>query len=55
MKLFDRIVVPSQFLVDVFGKFNLSAEAVFNFVDTEKFKISPTKNLTSNLPFQSQF
>lgn len=45
MKLFDKIVVPSQFLVDVFGKFALSAEAVFNFVDTEKFKFRQRKTL----------
>lgn len=38
MKLFDKIVVPSQFLVDVFARFNLKTEAVFNFVESEKFE-----------------
>lgn len=37
MKMFDEIVVPSGFLVDVFGKFGLRSEAVSNFVETEKF------------------
>lgn len=45
MKMFDKIVVPSQFLVDVFGKFDLQAEAIFNFVDTGKFKFSERKTL----------
>ncbi len=38
MKLFDKIIVPSQFLVDVFAEFNLKTKAVFNFVESEKFK-----------------
>ncbi len=38
MRAFDRIVVPSQFLVDVFARFDLRAEAISNFVETEKFK-----------------
>ncbi len=38
MKEFDRIVVPSDFLVDVFAKFDLKAEAIFNFVESENFK-----------------
>ncbi len=37
MKLFDKIVVPSQFLIDVFARFDLQAEAIFNFVESEKF------------------
>lgn len=37
MKQFDKIVVPSQFLVDVFARFDLKAGAVFNFVESEKF------------------
>jgi glycosyltransferase involved in cell wall biosynthesis len=32
----NRIVVPSNYLVDVFSKFGLSAEAICNFVDVEK-------------------
>jgi len=38
IKRFDRIVTPSQFLVDVFAEFGLKAEAVPNFVETEKYK-----------------
>lgn len=37
MRRFDKIVVPSQFLVDVFTKFDLKAKAIFNFVDGGKF------------------
>lgn len=45
MKKFDKIVVPSQFLVDIFAKYGLRAEAVFNFVDTEKFKFRERQTL----------
>lgn len=38
MRKFDEIVVPSQFLVDVFAKYGLAATAIFNFVDTEDFR-----------------
>jgi L-malate glycosyltransferase len=37
MKLFDKIIVPSQFLVDIFSKFDLKAQVISNFIDTEKF------------------
>lgn len=37
MKMFDEIVVPSQFLVDVFAEFGLRAKPIFNFVEGEKF------------------
>jgi glycosyltransferase involved in cell wall biosynthesis len=43
MKWFDEIVVPSQFLVEVFAKFDLKTKAIFNFVDGEKF-IFKTRN-----------
>ena len=33
MRLANRIVVPSGYLVDVFGRFGLRAEAIANFVD----------------------
>jgi L-malate glycosyltransferase len=33
----DRLVVPSQYLVDVFGEFGLEAQAVPNVVDLEQF------------------
>lgn len=37
MKMFDEIVVPSEFLVDVFNKFGIKAKSISNFVETEKF------------------
>ncbi len=37
MKMFDEIVVPSQFLVDVFEKFELKAQSISNFIETGKF------------------
>lgn len=59
MKWFDRIIVPSQFLVDVFGKFGLQADAVYNFVDTEKFKFRERKTLRpiflSNRNFEAHY
>lgn len=45
MKWFNAIVVPSQFLVDVFGKFDLKAKAIFNFVDGEQFGFRTRKPL----------
>lgn len=38
MRKFDEIVVPSQFLVDVFAKYGLEAMAIFNFVDAGAFR-----------------
>jgi glycosyltransferase involved in cell wall biosynthesis len=38
IRLADRLVVPSSFLVDVFAKFNIHAEAIFNTVDFSRFK-----------------
>jgi glycosyltransferase involved in cell wall biosynthesis len=38
IRLVDRIAVPSGYLVDVFGRFGLSAHSIFNFVDTARFK-----------------
>ncbi|HVG21605.1 MAG TPA: glycosyltransferase family 4 protein, partial [Blastocatellia bacterium] len=38
IKLADRLVVPSNFLVDVFAKFGIRAEAIFNTVDFSRFK-----------------
>lgn len=37
MRKFDEIVVPSQFLVEVFAQFGLQAKEIFNFIDTTKF------------------
>jgi glycosyltransferase involved in cell wall biosynthesis len=45
MKRFDKIVAPSNFLVDVFAKFDLKAEAIFNSVEAEKFRFRERKSL----------
>lgn len=59
MKKFDVIVVPSRFLVDVFAKFDLPAEAIFNFVESEKFKFRERNPLRpvflSNRNFESHY
>jgi glycosyltransferase involved in cell wall biosynthesis len=36
LRLADRIVVPSEYLVEVFAEFGLHAEAIHNFVDVEQ-------------------
>lgn len=38
MKRFDAIVVPSDFLVQVFSKFGLGAESVPNILDIDRFQ-----------------
>ena len=59
MKRFDKIIVPSQFLIDVFAKFELQAEAIFNFVESEKFKFRTRKPLRpiflSNRNFEAHY
>ncbi|HMS39762.1 MAG TPA: glycosyltransferase family 4 protein [Pyrinomonadaceae bacterium] len=59
MKRFDKIIVPSQFLVDVFAKFDLKAEAIFNFVESEKFKFRERNSLQpvflSNRNFEAHY
>jgi glycosyltransferase involved in cell wall biosynthesis len=37
LKLADRIIVPSAFLVEVFAKFAVTAEAIYNTIDLSKF------------------
>ncbi len=59
MKHFDKIIVPSQFLVDIFAEFDLKAEAVSNFVEGEKFKFRERKPLRpiflSNRNFEAHY
>lgn len=59
MKRFDKIIVPSQFLVDVFARFDLSATAIFNFVESEKFKFKTRNPLRpiflSNRNFEAHY
>ncbi len=59
MKMFDEIIVPSQFLVDVFAKFDLRATAIFNFVESDKF-VFRTRNplqpvFLSNRNFEAHY
>jgi L-malate glycosyltransferase len=36
--LAHRVVTPSGFLVDVFGKYGISARSIFNIIDVSKFR-----------------
>ncbi len=45
IRLFDKIVMPSGYLVDVFAKFDLKAEAIYNFVKTENYQFRERKPL----------
>jgi glycosyltransferase involved in cell wall biosynthesis len=45
MKLADELIVPSQYLIDVFGKFGLRAHAVSNIFDPDRFKFRERKPL----------
>jgi glycosyltransferase involved in cell wall biosynthesis len=38
IKLADRVVVPSDYLVKVFAEFGISSEAIFNIIDLNDFK-----------------
>jgi L-malate glycosyltransferase len=38
MRLADRIIVPSGYLVDIFARFGLKAEAIFNIVELDRFR-----------------
>ncbi|MBI1765627.1 MAG: glycosyltransferase family 4 protein [Acidobacteria bacterium] len=38
MRLADRIVAPSSYLVDVFARFGLQAESIFNIVELDRFR-----------------
>lgn len=59
MRKFDEIIVPSQFLVDVFEKFGLRARAIYNFVEAEKFKFRRRDTLhpvfLSNRNFEAHY
>jgi glycosyltransferase involved in cell wall biosynthesis len=43
--LADRIVTPSGFLVDVFGKHGIKARSVFNIIDVDRFIYRKRRNL----------
>ncbi len=59
MKMFDEIIVPSQFLVDVFAKFDLQATAIFNFAGSKQFAFKERKPLRpvflSNRNFETHY
>jgi glycosyltransferase involved in cell wall biosynthesis len=52
MRIADTIAVPSGYLVDVFGRHDLRARAIFNFVEAEKIpyrrRTKPTPVFLSN-------
>jgi glycosyltransferase involved in cell wall biosynthesis len=43
LRLCDTVAVPSGYLVDVFARFGLPAQAIFNVVDTERFRFRPRR------------
>lgn len=45
LKLFDRIVAPSHYLVDLFREYGFEARAIYNFVDTELFRFKKRDRL----------
>ena len=45
IRLFDTVITPSGYLVDVFKDFGVSAKAVFNFVDPDRFRFRERKTL----------
>ena len=45
MRLADELIVPSQYLVDVFWKFGLRASAVANIIEPSRFKFKERKPL----------
>ena len=45
MKLADELIVPSPYLVDVFGKFGLRAYAISNMIEQDRFKFRERKPL----------
>lgn len=45
IRLVDEIVVPSGYLVEVFGQFGFHARSIFNFVDTSRFRFRSRRPL----------
>jgi glycosyltransferase involved in cell wall biosynthesis len=44
IRLVDRVVTPSGFLVDVFSKFGLPARSIFNIIDADRFIYRERRN-----------
>ena len=45
LKLADRIVTPSGFLVDVFGRHGIRAQSIFNIIETSRFRYRKRRKL----------
>ena len=45
LKLFDKIVTPSNYLVDMFAGYGFKAQSVYNFIDVGRFKFRERKPL----------
>lgn len=45
LRLFDKIVTPSNYLVDMFACYGFKAESAYNFIDIERFKFRERKPL----------
>src|SRR5205085_5607624 len=46
IKMFDKVITPSGYLVDVFREFDISATSIFNSVDLEQFRFRERKTLS---------
>jgi L-malate glycosyltransferase len=59
LRLSDVIIVPSEYLVDIFRKFNLQARAIYNTVETGHYRFRPRHPLKpvflSNRNFQAHY
>jgi len=59
VRLFDAVVTPSGYLVDVFASFGLESQAIFNIVDVEHFRFRKRKPLRpvflSNRNFEAHY
>lgn len=49
IRLADKIIVPSGYLVDVFGKFGFHAESIFNISDFGAFRYRDRKEVTPHI------
>lgn len=45
LRMADRVIVPSPYLVGIFAKFGISAEAIANTVETECFRFQERRRL----------
>ncbi len=59
VRLFDAVVAPSDYLVDVFADFGLKAQTIFNFVNTERYRFRRRKPVhpvfLSNRNFEAHY